>query len=174
MKRTIKLSALFVISAVLLSSCVTYNACRGRFPCLSGSDTTTGTITSYTPHDTLWYVLPDSSSTQVKVDCDSLKRAFVTQIANSLSGTHVKAPVLRKINNNTYEIVCKTDTNSLIKRWLEKNKLTTTKIINTSTPVQVHYLSWWDKLWRWLGIAFASLLGAGLIYLVIKIILKLK
>ncbi len=145
--------ALFLLAIVMVSGCITREKCLSKFPpqIIKSDSFITQTIT----HDS---VILKEVKIQLPADSTGWKMFFKCRDGSTPTetGTQDRTSKLIKMQesyiNGTLNIKCKFDTLTIVKNYLEHNKLTTTNNKETKTitkEVQVNVVTsfQWFEIW---------------------------
>lgn len=146
-------------------------ACTVRRPVVQGTDThrADSVFVKETLRDTVITVEADSALIRAYLECDSLGRVRVRQLAEFRAGRRLQPPAIN-IQDNVLTATATTDSLNLYLQLRERYESHHNTRDTAITVVQtVNRLTWWQTLWVWAGRGFAALLGAAIIYKLLKI-----
>ena len=132
---------------IIMTGCVSQQACSKRFPCLRETDTTHTVVTTVTRHDTVFKFQADSSALEALIDC-SQGKARLTEILAYTQGKVVKIPII-KMKHDTLVIECRVDSSKVAVTYFEKHTTEFTKIKNQAVQIEFRktkfdgFTFWW-------------------------------
>ena len=147
---------------MIMTGCVTQQACSKRFPCLKETDTTHTVVTTVTRHDTVFKFQADSSALEALIDC-SQGKARLTEILAYTQGKVVKIPII-KMKHDTLVIECRVDSSKVAVTYFEKHTTEFTKIKTQAVQIEFRQTSFQSFL-MWAGIIA---MGIIVIFVIIR------
>jgi len=167
----IRLLSLIMLLAVLAGSCVTRNRCAKYFPpSIIKTDSVKVTVLDHV-RDTVIRIASDSSWIQYLVECDSSRRATITELMHYKQGQRAQLPQV-SLHNNVLTADCHCDSARIHAILKDREKIVDNRSSETITPppVEVKYIPGW--MW-FFGITGMISWGA-IVVLVIFALLKRK
>lgn len=115
MKRTL----LFLMTVMILSSCITKQRCMEKFPPEIISKDSISTFEKIKYKDTTIWVPADSSWLKALLKCDSTGNVYIAELAGYKAGKNVQAPKI-VVRDNYIEVRCRVDSMAVYARMKDR------------------------------------------------------
>jgi hypothetical protein len=162
-----------ILIVILLSGCNASRWCAKHNPIAESKDSIHTIETTLIKHDTMFKVLPDSSSLTALIDCRGEKAKLLSIISYQSGKTTVGVPKVN-IRHDTLFVECPPlDTLKLYAHWYEKIIKEDSKTTISKSLIKIEQ-SKWQKIVGYFGYALMGMISLVLIYIILKLATKLK
>jgi len=173
---------LLLLSSIILSSCCTQKRCNKKFPPVVTNDSISGKKDSINNShtesikDSIVFIAPDSSWLKASISCDSLGNVYIKNIVQLQSEN---GKLLLQLKDNELFISNITQPKEITVHSKSTNDVNSNTALNSNTvtktiTVKVNELTWFQKLWIWLGYVMGIEILLFIVYIIFKLYLKFK